>query len=374
MMRWTRCGVVWLLLLGVPLGGVCAEPPEEEPPAESAADRATVDFMPRVTAILEEMQAYTEPPIDEGPGRVLYLAWKSDIKTRSRGLVTRAKELTRESYWDFDEQEGGATRVTPKQWGPFVRKVASLYTQLGAVWKNYGKDRISPDRAIRIWDKEHPEPRLTGLTPAGQTLLRLRRRIQYLRAQGLPVPRRLFYEIDRYVILQSEEIELRREAHRRWLEDRRLAHEEIRARYAEARVLISDQRARLAEQMKTLRVLMSDLQRVEEDRLRSLLPGFPEEDPVHASARKWLEKMVQGRQAALRFNKERTSGYGAMLNQKWTAPRTHLRTAMKKADKRRQEAAEAAQAPEEDADSAGGTEPEPAAPEPAAPEPAADDK
>jgi hypothetical protein len=154
----------------------------------------------------------------------------------------------------------------------------------------------------------------------------------------------LFREIDRYVILQAQEIELRREAYRRWEEDRRRAHLEIRARYAEARVLVEASRDELAAEMQVLRALTADLQLVEEERLRALVSSFPERDPVHASAKKYFKTMVQGRKAALRFSDPRTSRYGTLLNQKWTAPRKHLLTAIKKAERREAEAEEAEKA------------------------------
>lgn len=302
--------------------------------AEDAPTSRTADFMPRVLALQEAMEAHGEPPSDEGPGRILYKAWKADLKSRSKRLVSKTKSVARESLWEFDEAEGGAVRIKPKQWGPAVRKIASLYTELGAGHKHYGKVRVSPDYAIRLWDKSHPAPRLTGLTSAGGALLRLRRRARYLRSQGLPVPWTLLREIDRYIILESEEIELRRLAYQRWEEERRRAHIEIRARYAEARVLIQAERETLAEEMGALRSLTADLQLVEEERLRVLVAGFPEADPLHASARKSLKIMLQGRKKAARFKDERTSRYGSLLNQKWTVPRGHLLAAVAKAEKR----------------------------------------
>ena len=338
-------GIVFLLGIGTGWA-------EDEAP--TADDREPTDFMPRVLDFVDRMKAYREPPLEEGPGRVLYKAWAADLKTRSKRLESKSKELTRDSWWVMDETTGAATAIQPKHWGAIVRKFGALYTQLGGGLKNYGKVRVSPDHELRLWDKRNPEPRTTGLTPAGHTLLRLRERVRWLRAQGLPIPRHLIREIDRYIILQSEEIELRREAHRRWVDERDRAHKEIRARYAETRVLIEHQREQLAEEMQVLRELMADLQEVEENRLRVLVLVHPEDDPVQASAKKYFKTMVQGRKAAERFDDSRTARYGSLLNQKWTAPRKHLLTAIKKAEKRAAEKEAAEKEAAAPAESAGG--------------------
>ena len=337
------------LLVGLLAGSTSlwADPPSAEEEARDDGADAVVDFMPRMLDLYEQMQAHANPPREEGPERVLYRAWKADIKPRSRGLASKAKELTRESLWEMDEDAGAAVRVKPKHWGSALRRMTSLYTALGAAHKNYGKVTISPERAILLWDRKYPEPRLSGLTPAGIHLVRLRRQLVYLHGQGLPIPSWLIREIERYVILQSEEYELRREAHRRWVEDRRAAHLAIRARYAETRVLVENQRDILSDQMTALRVLMGDMQAVEERRLRAFADGYPDGDPVHAAAKRYLKKMASARKRGIRFSDARTSRYGLLVRQKWMVPRSHLLGAFKSADRR---AAEAVAPAADDAD------------------------
>lgn len=347
-----RTTVVVLLalwaLVPVPLE---ADPPDassDSAPDDGAPqDSAPEDFRPRVLGLQDELKAHAEPPLEEGPGRVLYKAWKSDLKSRSKRFASKGKELARESLWIIDEDTGAWVAVAPQdpdKWGTAVRRFASLYTELGGGLKNYGKVQISPERALRAWDRKYPEPRYTGLTPAGVTLVRLRRRAAHLRRQGLPVPYSLRRQIDYYVILEHEEIELRREARRRWQADRRAAHARIRAEYAETRVLVEAQRDVLREQMKSLRALVADLQQVEEQRLEVLVAVFPPRDAVHAAGKRFLGLMASGRKKARRFDDERTSRYGLILRQNWLVQRSHLLRAIKSSERSAAKAAEAARA------------------------------
>ena len=307
--------------------------------ADEGGAETPENLLARAIAFEAEMKKHAEPPVDEGPDRVLYFAWKKNVKPRAKKLASRAHDLTKDSLWAFDDESGVATHVGPKHWTRMVSLLGKLYTELGAALKNYDKTLVSPDVAIREWDRRHPEPRLHGLTPAGHHLAKIKIKIKKLKILGKPIPVTLTYQYNHYSTLAAQEVELRREAHRRWREDRRQAHLDIRARHAEMKVYLDAHRQVLVDQMGAVRQYAADLMRAEEDRLRAVAASYPERDKVHADAKRLLKEMAKGRQRVLAFADARTSRWGTLIRQKWMKFRGYLVRDIKNAERRREEIA-----------------------------------
>lgn len=330
-----------LILLPAPLRA--DPPPKKEEGREQAA--TALDFMPLVLGLKEEMEQHKKRPLEDGPGGELYTAWKLNVKRRAPRMAAKATELARSSFWEFDEQGEAALRLKEQQWGPAVRRLGTIYTDLGGAAKGYDKVTVSPDRAIALWDRRHPPPATTGLTPAGVLLRRVRAEIAAYRLLKKIVPGWLLRELDRLILRERVEIAARVEARRRWEEDRTRAHEEIRARVEATRALVEQQQALLLGQMESLRALTAALQEAEEQRLEQSLDAFPPDDPVHAATKEHFLEMRQGRLQAERFSDPRTSRWGGLLRQGWMVPRAKVLKEVEKAEKR---AAASSQADEED--------------------------
>jgi hypothetical protein len=312
-----------------------ADPPPEPADAQDGEKAATVlDFMPLVVGLKEELEQHKKPPAVDGPGGELHAGWRSSVKRRAPRIAAKAKELTRSSLWEFDEKGTAALRLKESQWGPAIRRLAAMYTELGGASKGFDDITVSADRAIALWDRRNPPPVTTGLTPAGVLLRRVRAEIAAYRLLKKIVPGWLLRELDRLILRERVEIAARVEARRRWEEDRARAHAEIQERVEATRVLVEQQQALFDGQMESVRALTAALQDVEEARLKARVDAFSPDDPIHGATQELFPKMARGRVEAERFNDPRTSRWGSLLRQGWMVPRAKILREIAKAEKR----------------------------------------
>ncbi len=306
-------------------------PPEEEP--EPDRDAGAPDFLPLAIELHEAMLDHKKRPLEDGPGGELRGAWKSHVKSRAARLASRAADLKRSSMWQFDAEGSVALHLKATQWSAAVRRLAGLYTDLGAAAGGYGKIGVSPDRALARWDRSNPAPATTGLTPAGVLLRQVRAEIAAFRLLQKIVPRLLLRELERLIRREQVEIVERVEARRRWREDRARAHAEIRAQVAATRALIQDQQARLTSQLAFVRALTAAMQEAEEKRLRAALREHASDAALLTEAQGLLAKMRTGRTNGLSFQDARTSRWGSIVRQRWLVPRTTLLGLLSKAER-----------------------------------------
>lgn len=335
----TRRLLPLLILGGLLCPQVRADPPSPAAEDGKAASAGREDLIALVESLREDMEPYQERPDWPGHDGKFHEAWFLNMKRRAARMRARPKEMAKENLWIYEEDAEQASWLKPDQWSGAVRRLSSLYTELGTVQTGYRKVKVKPDAAYRRWDKQNPEPSLRGLTSAGYEIQRLNRLLAQYRYDGWVWPRRLAQELARWIVLEAEEIRQREERHRQWQAERKKARLAILESVRNTQAALVEQGAVFSDQMAKVRAICAAMQVAEEGRLRSVLGKLPTEDPVQAEAAKRLKEMKKGRRKALAYSGSRTTEWGKLIRQGWTVPRTKLLSAIKKYEQRVKKAA-----------------------------------
>ncbi len=344
-MRILHVWVLLVLILAAWPAPALAEPEEEPPPT---------DVRDPLFDVQDSLKGYAEEPDKHEARGAIHRVWRSRVKSRVKRMRNRIKEMLADKRWFFTEDGALALMLMADSWSTFVRHAAGLHTELGGIPAGYDSIDMSPDAALRAWDRAHPEPSLYGPTASEHKLKQLQAKIKIKIVNG-KVKVSAHWQLQINYLKQQIEIEraARIERHRIWKEERALARAEILARIHDAKEEIEAARLAVLDDMRTLRTGVAAAQQAEEERLAERVAAFPEVEDLQALAKKALAEMAKGRMKALRFNEDKLSKYGSMLRGDWMRHRSKLILRIKRAHRDAEKAAAAAarEAEEKDAES-----------------------
>lgn len=332
---WCRALAV-LVALAQPFPAVRAA--AEDAPEEAGQEQAPrVDARAQLVALRLELEAAADPPREPGVDGALAEAHRLHVKPRLARLGARLKEVDSDRLWvapapaapeaaaaPGGPQEPGplaASWLRPDQWIGVVHRLASASTEMAQIIRGYRKVAVSGADLERRWLRAHPEPSLTGLTPAGSQALRVERLIRWYLGNGKQVPASLYLELERWRSLEIQQLAQRESEHRAWQASRAAAMADIEAAVAATRQAVALQLDLWVERMDRLRGVVAAAQLLEEVRLAALLAptGEPRTQALAA-----LADLATGRARVLAAPEDPVTEWATRIRQLWLAPRAAL--------------------------------------------------